>query len=140
MKGQSLPESHLKTVVIKFAGKLIVVLGSSFASSSSTLAEHGGQVGSLCVDELLASCFTSVAFKGVWINDSLDVFFVSEDHVIRGCEITLLKGVLGSAVTCEQMVGQSAFVALQSGFSISILLLLEDHLASLGNILVHCRR
>ena len=113
------------------------MLGCGFAGSGSTLAEHRGQVGSLCVDELLASCFTSIAFKGVWINDSLDVFFVSEHHVVSGREITLLKGVLSGAMSREQMVGQSAFVALEGSLRISILLLLEDHLASLGNILVH---
>ena len=113
------------------------MLGNSLAGSGATLSKHSWKISGLGVDLLFTPCFTHVAFEGMRVNYLLDSCSPIVDHVIGGGEITLLKSVLSSAMTRENVMGHATLainhglvVVFELGFS-------KNHLTVLRGVVVH---
>ena len=106
---RSLSEAHLEAVVIKFTGKLVVVLRYSFSSRSTTLTKHAGKIGGLSVDLLLADSLSgSFSFKSMRINNVLHFLSSVVHHVVGGDEVSSFEGVLCFAMPGEDVMLDTA--------------------------------
>ena len=113
------------------------MLCNSLTSGSSALSKHGWKVSSLRVDLLFTSCFTHVAFEGMWVNYRFDFSSSVVDHVVGGGEVALLERVLGGAVPGEEVMLNTTSAVNHSSVVVAKLSLRHDHLSSLRCVVIH---
>ena len=72
----------------------------------------------------------------MWVNYLLDACSPVVDHIVGRCEITFLKSVLSSAMTCKQVMLDTTFAINHCLIVVFELSIGEVHLTSLVGIII----
>lgn len=87
------------------------MLGNSLSGCSTALAKHLRQISGLSVHKLFAASLLHVAFKSVRVDYLIHASPSFVDHVVSGCEVTLLEGLQLRAVSNKKVVTQATLLA-----------------------------
>ena len=131
-------ESHLETVIIKFARELVVVFWLCFSGGGSTLTKHGRQIALLSINLHLTAGFSEVTLESMWVNDGLNFLSLIVDEVIGGDKVSLLEDILSLAMSKHDVTLDSSLRVRIHLYIVSVVLLCHDHFLGLWLVII-CR-